>query len=60
MNLLEHYIVKIYSEETQVHDGITFVEVDMDIDCWGRKERVKKLFGFTEWEYAKKKGYYMA
>ena len=69
MNLLEHYIDKIYSEkdvtdEFTEHVGHTPYErlflVDMDIDCYGVKERVQEHMFESRLKEAKEKGYYMA
>lgn len=69
MNLLENYINKIYSEKEATEE---FVEktgrkpiekiflLDMEVNCYGRKERVKRYFYESELKEAKAKGYYMA
>lgn len=69
MNLLEHYIEKIHSE-TDITDDFTrkagyppkerMFTVEMDINCYGVKERVKKVFFESELKSAKADGYYLA
>lgn len=64
MNLLEHYIKHIYSEK-EIHlvwDGKkhTLIVVDMDIDCYGREEKVQEHFFPEDWEHIKEQGFYMA
>lgn len=69
MNLLEHYIEKVY-RETDVtekfgnHLGCSnnerYIDVEMDIDCYGARERVHKIFPESEWKEVKLNGYYMA
>ena len=69
MNLLEHYIEKIHSE-TEITDDFTrkagyppkerMFKVEMDVDCYGVKERAVKVFFESEWTTAKENGYYMA
>lgn len=69
MNLLEHYIEKIYSEtdvtkefEEKVgykpHERLYLL--DMDVKCYGRRERVHKRMFESELKFAKTNGYYMA
>lgn len=69
MNLLEHYIEKIYSETDitkefakwighEPHDRLFLV--DMDTDCYGHKERVQKRMFEKELTAAKEDGYYLA
>ena len=61
MNLLEHYIEKIIKEtKHKTQHGTDIVEVEMIIDCYGVKEQTTHLFLPSEWEKAKKDGYYMA
>ena len=60
MNLLEHYIdeiIKVTNRKTQ--HGTDIVEVEMVIDCYGVKEQTKHIFLPSEWEKAKKDGYYL-
>lgn len=69
MNLLEHYIKEVYSEEdiTKEFEEKTgyppcepMVRVKMKIDCYGIEEGVEHVFFITEWEETRKQGYYMA
>ena len=69
MNLLEHYVGKIYSvedvtkefEEKNGHaPNEKLYKVDMDINCYGVKERVKKCMFEKEYLFMKQNGYYMA
>lgn len=58
MNLLEHYIIEIYSEQPNEYGGVT---VDLTIDCYGGKTRTKHYSHSPEqWGKEKKQGYYMA
>ena len=69
MNLLEHHILKIYGE-VDITDKFTaqvghppmerLIDADMEIDCYGRKKRTKRTFLDSEWEKAKKDGFYLA
>ena len=65
MNLLEHYVEKIYSVEDvtkEFEEKIGYApheklyKVDMDINCYG----VKKSMFEKEYLFMKKNGYYMA
>lgn len=69
MNLLEHYVEKIYSVtdvtkefENEIghksHEKL--YKVDMDINCMGIKERVTKSLFEKEYLSMKQNGYYMA
>ena len=69
MNLLEHYILKIYGEEDVTdkfmaqagnHPMERLIDADMEIDCYGRKERTKHISLESEWEKANKDGFYLA
>lgn len=69
MNLLEHYVEKIYSvadvtEEFEKKIGHKphekLYKVDMDINCMGNKERVTKSLFEKEYLFMKQNGYYMA
>lgn len=69
MNLLEHYIEKVY-RETDITEKFRsridcsgderYIEVEMDVDCYGVKENVRMIFSESEWRKAKHEGYYMA
>lgn len=71
MNLLENYIEKIYSEKDVTEEFDKRISqrcnpnekvfiLDMEVNCYGRKERVKRYFYESELKEAKAKGYYMA
>lgn len=69
MNLVEHYIEKVFSEtdvtkEFKKGNGYAPHEriylIDMDVNCYGVKERVQKYFFESELISAKKNGYYMS
>ncbi len=61
MNLLEHYIDEVIKETNlKTPYGTDIVEVEMMIDCYGVRERTTHMFLPSEWEKAKKDGYYMA
>lgn len=62
MNLLEHYIKKIISEEkVQSPEGKEYYKVTAEVDCYGSVEILKDhIFNIGEWELAKKNGYFMA
>lgn len=61
MNLLEHYVTNITHEEPIEKNGMLFVRVVCDVDCYGNKEVQKEVF-LTEdgYERLKSKGYYFA
>lgn len=68
MNILGKYIKEIYSvedvtEEMKAHGISTgderFFRVRMSVDCYGNKSVKKQIFRASEWEEAKKKGYFM-
>lgn len=62
MNLLEHYIDEIISEQKiqNPENGRGYYRVNAIVDCCGQKEQINRLFLIDEWEQAKAKGYYMA
>ena len=69
MNLLEHYILKIYSKKdvTKQYEKSVgkkldekLYEVEMKVDCYGSVETVKRIMGENEFAEAERKGYYMA
>jgi hypothetical protein len=61
MNLLEHYIDEIINvTERKTQKGTDIVEVEMIINCYGVKEQTIHIFLPSEWEKAKKDGYYLA
>lgn len=64
MNLLEHYIKEIISEEEFTIDetwaiNINFVRVKMIINCYGNIEEKTRVFTKAEWRVAKSEGYYL-
>lgn len=61
MNILEHYIDEIISEEKvkNPENGNEYYRVNAIVDCYGAKEQINRLFMIDEWETAKKQGYYM-
>ena len=59
MNLLEHYIIKIYSEKIILKNGIEFVKVKWKYNCYGIIQIAEDVFFKNEWEEAKKKGFIM-
>lgn len=69
MNLLEHYILEVYSteditEKFKERCGYspreTMLSVKARIVCYGKEEDIEKVFFLSEWEEAQKQGYYMA
>lgn len=69
MNMLEHYIDKIYSETDvteefkkkighEPHERLFLV--DMSVNCYGVTERIQKRMFEKELSIAKQNGYYMA
>lgn len=60
MNLLEHYIEEIISEEEVEHNGGTFVYAKVKVNCYGNVSVEDRIEEKTQWEAEKKKGYYMA
>lgn len=68
MNIMEQYIDEIYSVEDVTKEmkehGIAvgderWLRVCMRVDCYRIKSDIKKIFRASEWEEAKKKGYFM-
>lgn len=62
MNLLEHYIDEIISEQKiqNPENGREYYRVNAIVDCYGQKEQINRIFLIDEWEQAKAKGHYMA
>ena len=69
MNLLEHYIKEIHSvqdisdkyEKAIRHKSKEpLYEVDVTVDCYGVVERMKKIMSKSDFEQAKKQGYFLA
>lgn len=61
MNLVEKYVYNITSEKKIEYLGTTFYEIICDTDCYGNKEKQRKLIlsGY-EYKMVKQKGYYLA
>ena len=69
MNLLEHYIKEIHNVE-DISDKYVratgselkepLYEVDITVDCYGVVERTRKIMSKSEFEQAKKQGYFLA
>ena len=69
MNLLEHYIKDIHSVQ-DISDKFVrttgsklkepLYEVDVTVDCYGVVERMRKFMSKSEFEQAKKQGYFLA
>lgn len=62
MNLLEHYIEKIISEDFIINpnNNKEYYKVKMIIDCYGSKSETTQMFSVDDWKVIKQKGYYMA
>jgi hypothetical protein len=62
MNLLEHYIKEIHSEEEMEHfvKGKTFVRAKVTTICYGTIEKKEVIYEINEWKRIKSKGYYLA
>lgn len=74
MNLLEHYIEKIFSvedvtkewEEYMKEEDPNFVETDhmleikMIVNCYGSIQETTQWFHKTVWDKIQEQGYYMA
>lgn len=60
MNLLEHYIREILSEEVELKYGKNWVKARMIVDCYGVEEETTQLFLYDDWLQVKGKGYYLA
>ena len=66
MNLLEHYVVKVF-EERQLNPGETeryrkytpadLVFVKWECDCYGSHSVVEEVLWKKDWEEIKKRGY---
>ena len=69
MNLLEHYIKDIHSVQ-DISDKFVrttgskpkepLYEVDVTFDCYGVVERTRKIMSKSDFEQAKKQGYFLA
>lgn len=62
MNLLEHYIEKIISEDFIINpnNDKEYYKVKMIVDCYGSKSETTQMFSVDDWKVIKQKGYYMA
>ena len=69
MNLLEHHIKEIHnvqdiSDKFEKATGSKpkepLYEVDVTVDCYGVVERTRKIISKSEFEQAKKQGYFLA
>lgn len=62
MNLLEHYIEKIISEDFIINpnNDKEYYKVKMIVDCYGSKSETTQMFSVDDWKTIKQKGYYMA
>ena len=59
MNLLEHYIIKVYSVEDYDSEQ-NYVLVDLSCNCYGVIQRVYHITTRQQWEIDKKRGFYLA
>ena len=69
MNLLEHYIKEIHSvqdvsdkfvRETGSKPKEPLYEIDITVNCYGVVERKREIMSKSEFEQAKKQGYFLA
>lgn len=62
MNLLEHYIEKIISEDFIINpnNNKEYYKIKMIVDCYGSKSETTQMFSVDDWKVIKQKGYYMA
>lgn len=60
MNLLEHYIKEILSEDFEQKYGKIWAKVKLTVDCYGVVEETTQLFLYDDWQKVKGQGYYMA
>lgn len=62
MNLLEHYIEKIISEDFIINpnNDKEYYKVKMIVDCYGSKSETTQMFSVDDWKVIKQKSYYMA
>lgn len=69
MNLLEHYIKEVHSVEDVTNEfeesngypsKEPMLKVKLCVDCYGIEKDVEEIFFLSQWEEAKKNGYYMA
>lgn len=61
MEILEHYIKEIHSEEEiRSYPPPKIMKVDVTTNCWGQIKRWTTTFTKEQWEIAKYKGYFLA
>ena len=69
MNLLEHYIKELHNiqdisdkfeKATESELKEPLYEVDITVDCYGVVERMRKIMSKSEFERAKKQGYFFS
>lgn len=60
MNVIEHYIKEIYSEEEFDWNGEKYVKASVWVDCYGHKAHDDHFVPVEQWEKEKKQGYYLA
>ena len=60
MNLLEHYIKEILSEEQVQMYGENWARVKLIVNCYGVVEEKTEVFLYDDWQKIKAQGYYMA
>ena len=69
MNLLEHHIQQVHSvkdvtkwfvEKTGQKPKEPLLKVKLRVNCYGNESEETKMFFRSEWEEAKRNGYYMA
>lgn len=61
MNLVEHYIKEIYSEDESPVSarGRVYVDVCAKVNCYGNVEVVRRIVEKRAWEQEKKQGFYL-
>lgn len=69
MNVLEHFILSVYKIEdiTEEYEKKfakpskeKLLKVFLEYDCYGQKDKTELVFSETEWNTAKKNGYFLA
>lgn len=59
MNLVEHYILEIFSEEEIEKDGKKYIISWVKVDCYGRIDILKHIDLKGNWEKAKEQGFFL-
>ena len=62
MNILEHYLVKVISEDrvkVAEIEGLELIRVVAQWDCYGVVSEETDYYSPSEWEKIKEKGYYL-